>query len=152
MPTSGAPSSAAVPTIDGIPCDPSDHEDGYHVHAHLNFRLEGALQEIPADIGIGDGCGYWIHTHANHGLLHVEAASVARYTLGQFFAIWGKPLTSRQVGDVKFGPGQHLFVFLGGQPFDGDPRSIELVDHASIEIQIGMTRLPPLDYTFPPGY
>lgn len=69
--TTPAPTSA-VPVISGVACD-VDEKTAYHVHAHLNIRFEGELQPIPEDVGIGAGCLFWLHTHAPHGVIHVEA-------------------------------------------------------------------------------
>src|SRR5262245_16474694 len=79
--------------IDGIPCDSSGDET-YRVHAHLELKVDGSYVTIPTSVGIPDraGCGYWIHTHADFGLIHVEAPKSGTYTLGQFFDIWGHPL------------------------------------------------------------
>ena len=44
-------------------------------------------------------CFYWLHTHAEDGIIHVESPSTTEtFTLGQFFAEWGIPLSSTQVG------------------------------------------------------
>jgi hypothetical protein len=151
---------AAEPPTDEVPggsgetaitCDPGEHFT-YHVHAHLTIRLDGANVPVPGRIGIGSNCIFWLHTHAEDGILHVEAPSERTFTLGQFFEIWGQPLTTSQVATTQVGEGQRLSVFVDGQPFEGDPSSIELADQRAIELQVGAGPVDPLPYSFPPEY
>lgn len=142
-----APTSA-VPVVSGVACD-VDEKTAYHVHAHLNIRFEGELQPIPADVGIGAGCLFWLHTHAPHGVIHVEAPAESAFTLGQFFDVWGQPLSSTEVAGRQVGPGATLYAFVDREPYDGDPRAIILGDLVAIELQVGPAPLEPLPYTFP---
>ncbi len=136
--------------IAGIPCDPADYENDYHVHAHLNIRVDGRLTLPPADVGIRPGCHYWIHTHQPYGVIHIEAPTGGAYTLGQLFDIWGKKLSATQVGDDVVGPGHSLFVFVDRERSEvADPRGIPLDDLHAIELQIGTAPLDPLPYAFP---
>jgi hypothetical protein len=146
---SGASGASGAPVISGIACD-VDEGTTYHVHAHLNIRIDGVLREVPAGIGILPTCLYWLHTHAAFGVIHVEAPAAGRFTLGQFFDLWGKPLSSGQVLDRTVGPGESLFMYVDRQPYQGDPRTIELGDLVAIELQVGPAALEPLPYTFPP--
>ncbi len=44
-------------------------------------------------------CFYWLHVHTTDGIVHIESPSKTQgFTLGQFFDIWGVPLSSTQVG------------------------------------------------------
>lgn len=142
------PGPSALAPIDGVACDPTEQVT-YHAHAHLNIRVNGQLQTIPGDVGLRATCLYWLHTHQVHGVIHVEAPSQRPFTLGQFFAVWGKPLGPTVVADWAVPEGSRLWVFVNGVSFDGDPRSIALEDLASIELQIGPAALDPLPYTFP---
>jgi hypothetical protein len=134
--------------ISGVACDP-DEQVTYHVHAHLNIRVAGELQPIPADVGARPTCLFWLHTHAAHGVIHVEAPVETAFTLGQFFDVWGQPLSGTQVLGRTVGPGESMFIFIDRKPFTGDPRGIILGDLAAIEIQMGPGPLEPLPYTFP---
>ena len=78
-------------------------------------------------------CYYWLHVHAQDGVIHIESPSVRRYTLGDFFAIWRQPLTLRQVGPVT----GKLTVFLNGHLDRADPASILLGSHEDIQIDVG---------------
>ena len=107
---------------------------------------------VPAGIGLGETCVYWLHTHATSGLLHVEAPEEQPFTLGQFFAIWGLELDSTRIGDEVAATGEGVHAFVDGAPWTGDPGALELLDHRAIELQLGPTPEEPLPYTFPPEY
>jgi hypothetical protein len=142
-----ATSSASGQTVDNIQCDASE-QVAYHVHTHLAVYVNGVLRPLPAGIGIvaplaqetAEGpfygatrCYYWLHVHAQDGVIHIESPTVRRYTLGDFFAIWHQPLTLSQVGPVT----GKLTVFLNGRLDRADPASILLGSHEDIQIDVG---------------
>jgi hypothetical protein len=156
---SGANHSAPTPTpspppgapIDGIRCEAEMVQT--HFHAHLALLQDGNQVPLPAGIGISQEaqCLYWLHTHQTDGIIHVESPGQAKFTLGQFFDVWGQPLTQTQAGPLTAPSGQQLHIFVDGNPFSGDPRSIELQSHQLLVIEIGQ-EVPPPGYSFPPGY
>ncbi|MGD1838197.1 MAG: hypothetical protein ACPKPY_09090 [Nitrososphaeraceae archaeon] len=75
--------------IMGIKCESMEHS-AYHIHTHLLIFIDGRSLDIPANIGISldDNCLYWLHTHQNDGIIHIESPTNTTFTLGQFFAIW----------------------------------------------------------------
>jgi hypothetical protein len=150
----------AAPTgapVDGIACQTSE-QVAYHIHAHLTIYASGARQVIPAGIGIpgpqqvidglvaGGKCLYWLHTHDATGVVHIESSVRRVYTLGQFFDVWGRPLSDTQVG----GATGHVTAFVNGKRFAGDPGSIKLTPHAVIQLDVGKI-VPPQPFTFPAG-
>lgn len=139
--------------VDGIRCDDSEHV-AYHVHTHLAVYVNGSLRPVPAGIGIvspvaqqtADGpfdsatsCYYWLHVHAQDGVIHVESPTARTYTLGQFFAIWRQPLNAHQVGPVR----GRLTVFVNGRRYSGDPADITLRSREGIQIDVGTPVVPP---------
>lgn len=62
-----------------------------HIHPKLRIVVDGKEETIPSDIGMR-GCERAIHMHDASGEIHVEAQDRHEYTLGEFFATWGKPL------------------------------------------------------------
>jgi hypothetical protein len=137
-------------TIDGIPCNRTEQLT-YHVHAHLLLLINGVSAPLPALIGIpiADGaaeCFYFLHTHDTTGVIHIEAPKPTTFHLGQFFDIWGQPLSRTRASALK-GP---LHVFVGKKPFTGNPRNIPLTPHELITIEQGKLVKPP-SYTFAPG-
>jgi hypothetical protein len=139
--------------VDGIKCE--THEQlVYHVHAHLWILLNGQPQLVSSQVGIPGGpltpkCYYWLHTHDTSGIIHIESPSQAKYTLGQFFDIWGQPLTSTKVA-VYDVPAGSLTAFVDGQQFNGDPRNITLDAHTKIVLELG-TQVSPPGFDFPNG-
>ena len=150
-PSSASPSPSGPPPIAGIPCEPGE-QLVYHVHAHLAIRIRGVPEVVPNGIGELETCVYWLHTHGTSGLIHVEAPEERPFTLGQFFAIWGRELDSTRIGAQVAATGEAVHAFVDGAPWTGDPRAIELLDHRAIELQLGPGPEEPLTYTFPPEY
>lgn len=128
--TSGQASGSPV---DGIQCSTSE-QLAYHIHAHVSVYVNGAGRPIPAEIGINDNtCLYWMHTHDQSGVIHIESPAQRTYTLGQFFAIWNQPLTANHVGPAT---GQ-VTAFVNGKRYTGDPGSIPLTEHAVVQLDVG---------------
>ena len=152
--TTSTPSAAAAPAttsngapvIDGIKCEPEHLET--HYHAHLTLLRNGKQVKVPAFIGIDfkHQCLYWLHTHDATGIMHIESPDTRTYTLGNWFDVWGKPLSKTQAAGLK----GNLKVFVGNRAFSGDPRTIVLKPHELITIEQGKVVEPP-PFTFPPG-
>ena len=143
-----SPSSQATPDVK---CE-STEQVAYHVHAHLAIVVDGKVEVVPKGIGITDLCLYWLHTHADSGIIHVEAPVEVDFRLGQFFDIWREPLDAENLGPYPVDAGSHLFAFVNGASWTADPRSIPLLNHQVIELQVGKTPIPPSPYQFPAGY
>ena len=92
------------------------------------------------------------HTHRDQGVIHVEAPAPREFTLGEFFDVWGKVLTNRQVRDRVLTSREYLYIYLDGAPYAGDPRSIPLLDLRNIELQVGTAPFDPLPYVFPADF
>ena len=148
-------------TADGIQCQVTE-QLAYHIHAHLSLIVNGQAVLVPAGIGIappretqqgfvvGGKCFYWLHTHDVSGIIHIESPTAQVYTLGQFFAVWGQPLTATQVATLTVDAAHPLHAFVGSQPFDGPPDQIQLGTHELITLEIGQ-QVPPPPFTFPAG-
>lgn len=136
-----SPARGAIPLgapVDGIRCDAAEGV-AMHIHPHLTILDHGKPVGIPEDVGrpLARQCLYWLHTHTPDGIIHVESPSVREFYLGQFFAIWGQPLTSLNVAGAHPRPGEHLKVYVDGEPYTGDPRKIEFAQHLDIVILVG---------------
>jgi hypothetical protein len=92
-------------------------------------------------------CFTWLHTHAADGIVHIESPVERTYTLGQFFDIWGQPLNRHRVGPAR---GRVTAIF-DGRVFTGDPRTIPLLAHSQIELEVGRPLVKPETIAFPPG-
>ena len=132
--------SAAAPTgetIDGIRCDQAEGAV-FHIHQHLAIFERGHAVDVPDDIGrpIAAQCFYWLHTHTPNGIIHVESPTFRTYTLGQFFDIWGEPLSATAAASARTKAGG-MRVYVDGRLFHGNPRKIELAQHTDITIEAG---------------
>jgi hypothetical protein len=123
----------------------------YHVHAHLDVFVDGKPIVVPAGIGIditnprvhefddGNGqksyggitvpcdqpCISPLHTHDPDGTLHTESATRKENTFGQFLTEWGVTLPANTV------------VYVNGEKFAGDPKTIALSNFKEIAVVIG---------------
>lgn len=146
-------STTGTATVDGISCAPVE-QLAYHIHAHLAVFDAGRAYALPAGIGIpgssdqqtqygpvasGGHCIYWLHTHTDDGVIHVESPTKTIYTLGEFFDEWHQPLTATRIASLR-GP---VSAFVNGKPWKRSPRAIPLLPHADIQLQIGEPA-PPL--------
>jgi hypothetical protein len=148
------PSGGHGQPIDGIPCQAEMVQ--VHVHSHLAIIVNGKQVQVPGFIGMSPtatgGCLYWLHTHGPDGIVHVEAVTAEApnggpYTLGNFFDIWGQPLSNDQVGPFK----GKVTAFVNGASYDGDPEKIALRAHQQIVLEVGDPVVPPPSYKFPPN-
>ena len=80
--------------------------------ADVAIYANGQPLTVPYGIGIGKpwqvqqstegpfvvegSCFYWLHTHTDEGIMHIESPVQRTFTLGDFFAVWGQPLGSSQ--------------------------------------------------------
>jgi hypothetical protein len=133
--------------ISGISCDQMEGSR-VHIHQHLLILDHGKPVAIPADVGRPEGrnCLYWVHTHTPDGIIHIEAPQDRAFTLGEFFQIWGQPLSATTAASAKAPRGSKLRVYVEGKRFTGDPRTVALARHADVVIEAG----PP--YKTPPRF
>jgi hypothetical protein len=155
--------AATGQSVDGIECNAGE-KTVTHVHTHLTVFVNGKARVIPYGIGIPGAqadqtangpfvetgsCFYWLHTHAEDGIIHVESPSTTEtFTLGQFFAEWGIPLSSTQVGPVTgkltvffTAPGKKVGIY------KGNPADLPLGSHYQIQIDVGTPIVKPVDIT-----
>jgi hypothetical protein len=144
--STAATTSNGARIIDGISCQPEHLET--HYHAHLTLLANGRSVKVPALIGIDlqHQCLYWLHTHDATGVMHIESPDTRTYTLGEFFDVWGQPLSPTQAASLH----GTLKVFVGKQRVNENPRNVVLKPHERITIEEGRAVTPP-SYTFAPG-
>ncbi len=172
-PTSPGPETVPIPSgtklatlinaatgqnVDGVQCNAGE-KTVTHVHTHLTIFVNGKAKVIPYGIGIpgftptstpqgafvtNGSCYYWLHAHANDGIIHVESPSTTEvFHLGQFFAEWGQPLSSTQVGPAT---GKET-VFFNGKLYKGNPANLPLGDHYQIQLDVGTPIVSPFNVT-----
>ena len=109
-----------------------------HNHAHLDLSINGSPTTVPADIGFSAQAQASLHTHDTAGVIHMESSVAnAKFTLGEFFDVWGLRLSSTCVGGYCDEGDRTLRAFVDGEPFQGDPRSIRLGDREDIVLAYG---------------
>jgi hypothetical protein len=158
-------SSSSRLTVDGIQCNPMEHV-AFHIHAHLDIIINGKSFTVPSQIGIksDERCLYWLHTHDETGIIHVEAPEKRDFTVGQFFDIWNEKFSNSQIFNYTTSSGgadnnnNTLTVYVNGHKISGmNYRDIKLNAHDEIAIVYGKspTQRPtttiPSNYAFPKG-
>ena len=133
--------------VNGIQCEPLA-QLAYASYAHLQVYVNGRSRALPGGIGIVDEspieterglfygaltCMYWLHTRAADGLVEVQAPVDRHFTLGDLFAIWDQPLSSKRVA----GAGGHVTATVNGHRWRGNPALIPLTEHAVIQLAVG---------------
>ncbi len=74
--------------ISGITCDKVEHLV-YHNHTKLIINIQNETHNIPAGIGIiPNNCIFWLHTHDDSGIIHIESPIKTAFSLDQFFKVW----------------------------------------------------------------
>ncbi|MGC8514112.1 MAG: hypothetical protein ACP5P1_13930 [Acidimicrobiales bacterium] len=155
-------SDAAGQGVDGISCDTSE-QVVFHVHTHLTIFVDGAARQVPYGIGIAvprtvqqtpqgpfvasGSCFYWLHTHADDGIIHIESPVQRTYTLGDFFAVWGQQLGPDRVGPAK----GKVTAFYDGKVYLGNPADIPIGDHVQVQLDVGRPLVAPELINFPSG-
>jgi hypothetical protein len=147
------PAPAAGLPVDGIGCN-SMEQFAMHIHAHLDIIINGVYFLVPSQIGIPSNCFYWLHTHDESGIIHIEAPMHREFTLGQFFDIWGKKLNNDQIFNYVADANNPLNVYINGTkvPEATNYRDIKLHAHDEIAIVYGTPASTiPSSYKFPEG-
>ena len=123
-----------------------------HIHQHLDIFVNGKRMPVPANIGIYDDQFLTeLHTHDPSGIMHLESPVAEHFTLGQFFGVWGVRLNADCVGGYcrQVTP---WTVYVNGQPYSGDPATLDLKSHQEIAFVIGTPpKQIPRSYKFPPN-
>ena len=98
-----------------------------------------------------------LHTHASYppGIIHVESPTEARFSLGQFFAVWGVPLSATCIGSLCEEGAKQLKAWVDGKPVAADPTRIVLAERQQIVIAYGTAAQEPTPvpatYDWPEG-
>lgn len=144
--------------VDGITCDLNE-QLLFHIHAHLQIYVSGKQKLVPAGIGIGPpllfeqgfvvsgSCFSWLHTHDESGVIHIESPTQRNFTVGNFFDVWGQPLSATRVGPAQGA----VTAYYNGQPFSGDPTTLPMGAHDVVQLDVGTPAPTPQPFTFPAG-
>jgi hypothetical protein len=146
-PANSAEAAARAEAI-GLPPEGTTH----HTHTNLQVFIHGERQTVPTNIGIDEAARQVLalHTHEDSGTIHVESQTARRFTLGEFFDVWGVRLSPSCVGAYCNDAENRLRVFVDGQEVTGSPRDVPLEDQSVVVLTYGAEdELPePIPSTF----
>jgi hypothetical protein len=97
---------------------PPGGQEKFHIHALLHIYVDGLLVPTAANIGLDPAkkLESSLHTHDRTGIIHMEAPHPFKYTLGDFFSVWGVKFGPEQLGALRGYGGDHLHFYLNGRP------------------------------------
>jgi hypothetical protein len=148
------PAPGARP-VAGLRCRPGSRE---RAGAHLELFARRRVVLVPAGIGVapprvrdgarvrGGRCRYPAATVDPTGVIEIDVGR--RLSLGQFFAVWGRPLGTRRLLSWR---GRPVLAFVNGRRHRGDPRGIPLRRHAQVVLEVRGYVPPHRVYRYPPG-
>src|ERR671933_1807651 len=154
--TAQTPSSIIPLTMDGIECNATEHFL-FHIHTHISIFVNGQLMYVPPQIDIiPEKCIYWLHTHDETGIIHIESPIKRDFTLGQFFDLWKKKLENPQIFDNIFNEKGSSMpqIYINGNklPNGTNYRDVKLHAHDEIALIYGTPPANiPSKYEFPEG-
>ncbi len=131
--------------VDGIPCETQEYST-FHIHAHLDVFVNGQHVTVPKYVGIMDNsCLYWLHTHDDSGIMHIESTQQQNFTLSQFIDMW-------RATNTGVPPNDEPIIFINGQEVSTKLADTELNAHDEVTIVYGQTppNIPSF-YQFPEG-
>jgi hypothetical protein len=114
-----------------------------HFHPLLKVYVNGKQIPVPANIGIDPTQDAMqmagLHTHDTSGTIHVEGVAGAR--LGQFFRVWGVPLSARQLGPYRARGSDAVRMWVDGKPSTTFGQ-LKLADGQHIVVSFGPKSAP----------
>jgi hypothetical protein len=128
--------------VDGIRCDSMEFTK-FHIHAHLDIFVDGKPFTVPSQIGIDPQgrCLYWLHTHDDSGVIHIESPIEREFSIGNFIDIWDQTFNNTNLFDNNSvnDTNSSLKMFVNGVevPPGTDFRNISISAHDEIALVIG---------------
>lgn len=116
-----------------------------HVHTKLIITVDGRQEQLSGNIGRSATCDRYLHTHDDPGdenVIHVETqdAKIRRYTLGDFYSVWGASIAR---------PGFALEARVNGVLVFTDPGALQLNDLDEISLSYTSASVPVPTSTVP---
>lgn len=133
--------------IDGVQCQ-TLRQLAFRANSHLQVYVDGQPRALPGGVGMvqpslsetsagpvfsATTCYYWLHTVTQDGVIQAESPVSRRFDLGQFFAVWGQPLTADRVANAH----GHVIALVDGKRWHGSLRRIPLTEHTVIQLDVG---------------
>jgi hypothetical protein len=150
--------------VDGLSCQQEMVQ--VHYHAHLTMYANGHPVIMPAGVGIvapkssgapalasnGDKvCLYPLHVHTTDNIIHIESPVDQPYNFGQFFDIFGEPLSATEIAGYK-ADASHPLTYetideKGVVKQYSDPRTIQFSPHQTIVVLYNSPHVKPTQFT-----
>jgi hypothetical protein len=150
-------SAPNMTAVDGIRCDKMEFTM-FHIHAHLDIFVNGKPFTVPSQIGIDpEGrCLYWVHTHDDSGIIHIESPVEREFTFGNFIDIWGQTFNNTRLFDNNLNEtNSTLNMYVNGVkvPTNTDFRNVNINAHDEIALISGQIQADkiPSRYQFQQG-
>ena len=128
---------------------------------HMELFARGRVVILPAGIGVARprarsgayvvprGCSYATRTLEPTGVIEVRRGS--QVTLGDFFRIWGQPLSVTRLAGFRTTGSAPVRAYVAGQRWRGSLLSIPLRRHVQIVLELGPFIPPHRAFLFRPG-
>lgn len=99
-----------------IKCLPNGHAD-VSTHSHVKLEIvifnettTGKQEIVPANVGISSTCMAEVHTHEADNTIHIETRDAgAKFTLGDFYLVWGQEINRSGFGLDVFVDGKKVW-------------------------------------------
>src|SRR3954469_5232331 len=107
-----------------------------HHHSLLHVYVDGRLVPLPPNIGIDRSQNAYssIHTHDSTGVVHMESVRPFKFTLGDFFTIWGVRFGNKSLGSLENKGADQVRVYVNGKPA---PNPVDYVLRAQDNVVVG---------------
>lgn len=96
----------------------TDMATEYHIHPELTVLVNGKEVPVPENLGVTATGMTALHTHNEKGIIHVEAPVIMDFTLGDFFAVWGKDFSRTKLLDNVVTDASEVVITVNGQKVD----------------------------------
>jgi hypothetical protein len=143
--------------VGGLRCGAAGRRFG----VHLELFAHGRVVIVPAGIGVAAprkrvgafvrprGCSYAVRTLDPTGV--IEVARGPRLTLGDLFAVWGRPLSATRLVSFTTRRGAPVRACVAGRRWRGALGAIPLRRHAQIVLELGRFVPPHRSFRFRSG-
>ena len=107
-----------------------------HHHALIHIYIDGLLVPVAPNIGIHKPDYSSIHTHDQTGVIHMESDVPHKFTIGDFFYIWGVRFGNASLGNRVNDGDNKVHVYVDGKEIS-DPVHYVIKDQDNIVVGYG---------------
>jgi hypothetical protein len=107
-----------------------------HRHALIHIYIDGLLVPVAPNIGIHKPAYSSVHTHDQTGVIHMESDVPHKFTIGDFFAIWGVRFGNASLGNLVNSGDKQVRVYVNGKRV-ADPVRYVMKDQDNIVVGYG---------------